>query len=359
MKSIFSKEEVNTGRQIEVDIAKAICIIGMVIVHCFEMYCWEDAVVDTTIQFVFIYILNTIFGASTFMFCMGVGLAYTKKDNPHQTIKRGILIFVLGYLLSLLCGLGYIVLLHNMEYFILTILIPDILQFAGLALILFGLLKKLKLPDWGIGVVAIVMSIIGTILRGIETSNVLSIFFLGMFAGIHDSEFFCAPFPLLNWFIFVIAGYCFAKLLRRSNNRGRLYCYFSVVSAIVVIAYILIMLPTKSGLLGNIFCFNTIATWDALICIAGALSVLGLYHLVSKIISEKVAIILTNVSRNITIIYFIQWVLIVWIRGFLMSKGISQLSDGVLLLGGLILFVISALLAKLIVTVRLRTGNGA
>ena len=34
--TLFDKEKINTGRQIEADFAKAVCLIGMVLVHAFE-----------------------------------------------------------------------------------------------------------------------------------------------------------------------------------------------------------------------------------------------------------------------------------------------------------------------------------
>lgn len=93
---IFDKNEVNTGRQAEFDIAKAVCIIGMVIVHAFEI----TALSQTGLNYAFTVVLNYLFGAGTFMLCMGMGIVYGKSE-PKFLIRRGAVIILIGFLLNL------------------------------------------------------------------------------------------------------------------------------------------------------------------------------------------------------------------------------------------------------------------
>ena len=75
---LFSKEEVNTGRQWSFDFAKVVAIVGMVLVHTF-IYIWDEDGLEQGFQ----YRLNNIYGgvlaAPVFMFAMGVGVAYSRR----------------------------------------------------------------------------------------------------------------------------------------------------------------------------------------------------------------------------------------------------------------------------------------
>lgn len=69
-KKLLSAEDINTGRQTEADLAKFVCLTGMVIVHCFDVFV-DFSEISSTVQYVFLIVLNSLFGAGTFMFCMG------------------------------------------------------------------------------------------------------------------------------------------------------------------------------------------------------------------------------------------------------------------------------------------------
>ncbi|MCQ2545621.1 MAG: heparan-alpha-glucosaminide N-acetyltransferase domain-containing protein, partial [Clostridia bacterium] len=97
---LFGKEEINTSRQFEFDMAKAVCILGMVFVHCFETLSCGDAEGGVT-YYIFVIVLDAIFGAGTFMICMGLGITYSWKDNADKLLRRGAIIFVLGYVLNI------------------------------------------------------------------------------------------------------------------------------------------------------------------------------------------------------------------------------------------------------------------
>lgn len=340
--NLFEKSEINIDRQPEVDLAKFICLFGMVIVHCFEIFV-SYSVVTTSLQYILIYVLDFIFGAPTFMFCMGIGIAYSRRSTPSELMKRGLKIFLLGYLLNVFCSLGYLVLLRDVGSFVVGILGLDIMQFAGLALILFGFLKFLKTPDWGIGIIAAAMSVLGTVIRTVDLGNSLANVFLGLLIGTFDYEWMTGGiFPLVNWFIFVVAGYYFAKLLKRCAKKAKLYGIFSSVAAVVLLVYMLIAIPRRLGMMGSVLRFHHMWIHEALVCIAGAVFALGFYYAITRILPRGARRVVLDVSKNINTVYCLQWVIIAWTAMILFVLEKNQLSDGVLVVLGIVIFLISA-----------------
>lgn len=123
MKTLFGNELCNTGRQIEFDIAKAVCILGMVFVHCFESLI-APATEEGLAYYVMTVVLDALFGAATFMLAMGLGISYSWKNDdsyPLTTIKRGIKIFICGYILGFIRdGLPSWIFYRNMPDFSLV-----------------------------------------------------------------------------------------------------------------------------------------------------------------------------------------------------------------------------------------------
>lgn len=344
---LFAENEVNIGRQIEADMAKFVCLVGVVLVHSLETLPQISAG-STTLRYVFFCVLNYLFGATTFMFCMGLGIAYSRRNTPVQLMKRGIQIFLIGYLLNLIRALCYLVIFQDVERFFSGIWGLDILQFAGLSLLLFGCLKWLKLPDWSIGLFALLMSAASSGVFALDLKNHTLNQFLGLFIGTFDYQLARgAVFPLCNGFLFVAAGYLFGQLLRRCENKWKFYGCFSIPSAAIVAVYMIRAIPHRFGMMGNNFYFHAIRTPEALICIAAALFELGGYYMVSHLLPPSVHTFITRISRNINTIYCLQWVLLFWVAALLIDAGHPGFSDGQLLLLGGGIFILCAAAAEL------------
>ncbi len=361
---IFDKNEVNTGRQAEFDIAKAVCIIGMVIVHAFEI----TAVSQTGLNYAFTVVLNYLFGAGTFMLCMGMGIVYGKSE-PKFLIKRGAGIILIGFLLNLVrSGLPRLVIYftdktaENLTLFKYAVLNIDILPFAGLALILFGIAKILKLSDGVIGASAVLLSASGTFLRGknlgsFEINQLAGLFFGTNFPGRETTT--C--FPLLNWFIFVAAGYLFAKAVKKCRCKGMLYGIVSPIAAAVVTVYMITCIPQRRGMMsGDINLYYHISLPDALIVICAALSVLGLYYALSCIMSKKLIAAAEYLSKAINIIYCVHWVLIIWTwYPLYYSLNIRGFTDLFVFIYAALIMALSLIFASYYLTAKNRRhGNG-
>ena len=180
---IFSKENVNMGRQPEFDYLKTFIIFIMVQEHVHENYS-TDYFTDI------IDFWGFILGADVFMMLMGIGMRYSRNQEPSNYISRGILLLTKGLYVNLLKSA-----LPNLiawwttgkKKFIsraLLFLQTDILIFAGLSFLLFAIMKKMKLSVNLILIIGIIMNIVNFILFNIMKSpnNFLLSQFLGYFS---------------------------------------------------------------------------------------------------------------------------------------------------------------------------------
>lgn len=317
---IFSKDDVNTGRQIEIDIAKALCVIFMIVCHAFEQIPNVEGSAGV-FEFIEMRIFDTFLGATLFMFCMGIGLTYTRNNEPTKIIKRGAVIFLIGAILNFFRDVLFFCIIEiavpgsvPWQLFVAEMLGNDILYFAGLAMMLLGLLKLLKLKWWGILAIAGVLSIAGIFLNGIEIPNVVGNTIVGWFIGTNTSMIegydTTSCFPLLNWFILVAGGYSFGHLYRKVQNKKLFFLTFGTISAILVGIYIAICLPNKYLFFNEDFRLTYhITTIDAVVSMCAAVFVFGIYYALSFVLPKFLLNGATKLSTNINTVYCIQWLI--------------------------------------------------
>ena len=87
--NLFSDEKVNTGRQVELDIAKGLAIIFMIFLHTIMVVSAYNASLSPNYNFAFSNVLGRPFAAIVFMFCMGVGVVYSRHSQWDTMVKRG------------------------------------------------------------------------------------------------------------------------------------------------------------------------------------------------------------------------------------------------------------------------------
>lgn len=351
---LFGKEEVNTGRQFEFDMAKAVCIFGMIVVHCFEELATGTVKQDSTGYYIFVTVLDSIFGAGTFMISMGIGIAYNREMNADTLIRRGARIFLFGYILNFLRGAlpsALVVLAGKWPWLKvwLYLFATDIMPFAGLALLLLGLLKKQKLSDGAIFLTALAMSAVGSFVRFIPIESPVGSELLGILIGTLNAK---TPdgmscFPLLNWFIVVVIGYLYGKALRRCRDRERYYTLSFLLSGLILAVYMAIAIPRRLGMMNeDIAYYYHFSAPNALILFLGAIFASGLYHFIARLLPERVKAVITDMSRNLNRTYCLQWLLIGWMRSFLAFIGSAGLGNGAVAVASLLIYLISTVLAK-------------
>lgn len=352
---LFGTEDVNTGRQFEFDFAKAVCVLGMVFIHCFEALS-AGSVEESAAYYLFVTVLDAVFGAGTFMVCMGMGIAYSWKGEAQKLISRGLSIFLLAYLLNVLRdGIPDLIQIAvgtaGTEELLISLFCLDILQFAGLALMLFGILKKHGASDRALLAVALVMSAAGSFIRFIDLGHFIADDMAGLFFGTFSpvSEDTVATFPLLNWFIVVVAGYLYGMLLRRCTDTERYYRTALPVSAGLLALYLAAAIPNRIGMMcGKLIYYYQMTTPEVLVLLDGAVFATSLYHFISKPMSEGVRNVITQMSANLNTVYLIHWVIIGWLDMLLDITGTDGLGELWVFITGIVIFTVSNLLAMLI-----------
>ncbi|MCL3779238.1 DUF1624 domain-containing protein [Prolixibacteraceae bacterium JC049] len=326
LKRLFNPEKVNTGRQLELDIARALAVVFMVFVHVQMTFSNEElaesffgAVVD---------FMGGIPAAPVFMFLMGVGFLYSSKSAYQLFIKRGILILLLGYCLNLLRDvipelIDFIVsgeeeaLGSAIEGFIDV----DILQFAGVAMIFWGLVKKFRLNNYAIALLGILFPFLNMVLLNIQFENYVWQAITGLFWG--SSKY--SEFPFFTWIAYPILGYLFANLLVRCNDKGKFYRLIistSIPSLIISFWLFGFVLNQPLGMESelNYYHHNGFANIVyGLFCLFW----ISLIFFISNALPQVMVGALKRWSKNVTSIYFIHWVIIGWLSAIFYDSSVG------------------------------------
>ena len=314
MEKLFSDERVNSGRQVELDIAKCLAIFFMIFLHCLMVTSGFNNEISPFLQKIISQLLGGPFAAPVFMFAMGVGIVYSRNQEPLYLIKRGIKLMLLGLVVNvgefLLPNFLAGKLLGKWDIFPtaggLLLFCIDILAFAGMAMILIGVLKKLKLSSKQMVMVAFAMSIIGTLLRfhdfGSDVPNLIAGYFIGSAGGF-------TAFPLFNWFIFPAAGMFFGEWYMRCCDKKKLLRFWPL-GLMISVAYFIISWYIPGGFLSETHHYYFMTPIDAVFCLICNYGVIGMCYCASKVLPDSVTGFLSKTSRNVNAIYVIQWFLI-------------------------------------------------
>lgn len=313
-------------RIIELDALKFLAIIFMITVHIFEFNFNPENYNDIVYNLVFF--LGGPPAAPAFLFCMGVTIAFSRKKEPTDHIKRGFILLMLGYLLNalngwILMGAEYCAGLPavSIEDVIDLVFLVDILHLAGMSFMLIGVLEKIHVPHSVMLVLALIMQAVGYALAGTCTGNPAIDGFLGLFIKMEYPE---SAFPLLNWFIFPVVGILFSDIIRHCTDHRKLYSKILMIFTAIFVIYMVlcIMLGVdvmQFYLLDSYYNQNILKTFFSLSCVMLELSVL--YFLMSWIqgtsFGDRISMIVTKVSYSLTTIYYIQWIIIGNISNFI------------------------------------------
>ena len=310
--NMFSDEKVNTGRQVELDIAKALAIIFMIFLHTCFVVTGFNANLSPNYSFLIMNVLGRPYAAVIFMFCMGVGIVYSRHTQWDTMIKRGVTLLLLGILVNLFEFIipHFVVnaLSINPNPFNiaggLMLFCVDILAFAGLSFILMGILKKFEISNKKLIIIAVSMSIVGTLLKGIDLGNNFVNLFFAYFIGCKGGF---TAFPLFNWFIFPISGYIWGQYFIRAKDKKDFFKFWPIL-LIVSLLYFFVSTKYWGGVFSkNIHFYYFLNTLDAIFCIINAHAVIGLCYWMSKFLPDVIIKVFSILSSNINRIYIAQW----------------------------------------------------
>lgn len=312
---MFTQEKSNLGRQMELDVARGLAVIFMILIHV-QLYFATEDVINSWLGS-FIDYAGTIPAAPMFMFLLGVGVNYTRNEDPKVFFKRGFMLLAGGYILNFLRGfLPYMInyfIYNDISFYygaLVEFLYVDILQFAGLTMLLFGILKYFKANYLTITVCAIVLALANIFLSDIIIDNFWFSFVVGLIWGTNKFTYF----PFLTWIFYPLAGYLFGYLLIRCENKRKFYGVAAAASALIFLGGTFVfnrLIGLPYGLSTDIAYYHHIIT-DNITFTAFVILEIALISFITPYIPKGLSLIISRWSKNVTPIYFIHWVLIGW-----------------------------------------------
>lgn len=329
----FTSENVNTGRQVELDIAKGFAIIFMVFSHVYmDLSDWSNPLLTVLIY----YILGGPFSAPVFMFCMGIGIGYSKKHSPKDLFIRGLRLLSYAVILDFfryVLPASIYQSIHgtvSLKTIFLNFFGIDILQFSGLFFIFFSFLMIFHIPHWGLILIALGTSLLGQFLNGFSFSGTLSNMLASFFW--RSAEY--SYFPLLNWSVFPITGYLFSFYLKRCQNKDALYSAILPITTLLTAVYLIVYcIFWKNG--DQYYGMGPIHAMLALAC---TITVISIFHTTFK----KASLFVRGMcwmSSHVTSLYCVHWVIIMTIYFLFIEFSYSISSYAVIPFGLFILFI--------------------
>lgn len=302
----------NTGRQKELDVARGLAVFFMVLVHVQMLLAMEHVPATRIGQAVDFF--GSIPAAPVFMFLLGIGINYSRKAEPRLLIRRGLGLLAMGYGLNTIRAIfPYLIRLWTTQWegyltlAVQNLIYVDILQFAGLALIMFGLLKMTRHCYGLAALFAIIGPLLNFIVPQMQTSTTVASAITGLLWGSSPTSYF----PFLTWSFYPLTGFLFGARLLHCRDKKRFYTITLPVAVLVAIslAAFAVVRELDIGLsseysyyhhtlLANLFFTAFVVGW------------ISLWYFLTPWIPARISHVLLRWSKNVTAIYFIHWIVI-------------------------------------------------
>lgn len=326
-----------------IDLARGLAVFFMIAVHVLvflgsaEVY---ESAFGQIIDF-----LGSPPAAPVFMTLMGFSLIYSRKKGLKTRLLRGLKIILLGYLLNILRGtipfeIGkYLEVdvvvsppLSELSGYIFTVAV-DILQFAGVALMILAIIQELKINKWIILFMSLIVSLVSPLLWGIATGIPVVDFVLDIFWGDHVVPLFnnLIGFPVFPWLAFPLLGMFLGETIKNSPDQEKSFKTIGIVGVVVLIVGLVLITIDPEYHLNDYYHSRQ----GAMIFMCGfVMAWLYLTKLLTDYIPDNpVFRLLYSWSRGVTSIYFIQWIIIFWSFGILGVQKCSYFAVVVLIIG--------------------------
>lgn len=239
--TIFSKDEVNTGRQGEFDYLKGFFMLFIFLIHAFQATMSpEDAVARG------IYMFATMSGAAIFIFVMGMGTVYSKNAAPSQLGRSGGCMVVyqylnnLAYVAALLLPYPFVrgrlsdAGMQNFRFSAgIFLQYTNIFFITGIIYLVLALLRKLKMRPVGYVILGAAVGIAAPFLYGTPVNVPVLGYVLRLLVGEADFVSF-TPLYFLSYALF---GVAFGKMLRHVADKEAFYRRLAVPSVLIILVW--------------------------------------------------------------------------------------------------------------------------
>jgi hypothetical protein len=354
VESVLNSEKINAGRQFEVDCVKFFAIPFMVCIHFYEQFGAYDFVNDipNTVFRNMIEFVGGPLAAPVFMFCMGIGMIYTKHSSSSDFKRRGVKLLITGYALNffrqtLLQLVGMIMGIETDIDIIGGLLCVDILPFAGMAFLFIGLMKRYKFSIIRMCEMAFLMQAVGIWATKLHMKPGV---FQNLFGLIVPTGKWTS-FPLTLWIVYPAFGMLFGKYLEKCEDKNQMYRKLIILSMVFFAVYTVGLLYIGFDIRENFALYkdsyyhhNIISTLWTLPIIILALSIC--HFLFSKLEQTKFGEFIRYLSENLNTIYIIQWLIIAYSVAISILLGIDKTySPIIIIIGGIIVTFVAVIIS--------------
>jgi uncharacterized membrane protein len=290
------------------DVLKGIAILLMIQVHLVELFASHE-LATSRVGKVFMFLGGPPV-APLFMILFGYFISVTHKST-QQLIVRGVKIFALGMLLNLALNFNliYTVWRGLLQIDILPFVFGvDILQFAGLSLIVIGLLKKVLEQQLTMTVMVIVASVLlGQYLAAYIPENNSLKYVTAFFYGSAQWSYF----PLFPWLAYPLTGMVLYQLQQRYQIDITLITKTNRTLAIGALLFVILTIGYAISIASDLPSYYH----HGILFFLWMIVFLSLYSTCVHAITERIGTTmlftyLTWLGKHVTLIYIIQWIII-------------------------------------------------
>jgi uncharacterized membrane protein len=305
-----------------IDIARGFAIVFMIFVNVLETYATPEVLHSTFGRIIEFF--GSPATAPVFMAAMGVSFYYSRNTDLQSGIHRGIKIILLGYFLNIVRSVIPVIFVKTSvpaQYASLSPAITnlrdgladlDILQFAGLSLIVMAFIRRLKINKYVLLLTAVVIAIVSPELWGLKSGNASVDFFLDYLWGDTPSPEpsigNLVAFPFFPWFTFVLAGMFLGDTLTKSNDPTHILKVSGLIGGAIAVVSLIFMQVNLNYYIND---YAHSRPWNVVFIVGFIMFWFYLCNVFyERIKTSGVVSILIYWSRNVNSIYMIHWILI-------------------------------------------------
>lgn len=343
---VDSPAQMQVSRIRAFDLARGLAVLFMVWVHVLDFYSLESVKQGWFGYFVGLF--GTLPAAPVFMFIMGALIAFSDHGNVSKNLKRAGGLLLMGYALNFFRGslpkwlsleMGWATPEQIGQYTPLAeLLIVDILQFAALAFAVCSLLCAF-MPKPKIWLaLALIVVFISPELWGAYTGIFFVDRVLDLFWG---TKAFGVMFPLFPWLVFPLVGMAFGYWLKHTDDPAVIFkrgLWAGLLVAFLGGAWTLTDFEFHTG------DYYRSGPGFVMFMSGFALVWLWLCRWITERCKDRGLLrLLSFWSRQVTVFYVMQWLVIGWA---LLAIGSETLTITSTLIAMLAVLVVSDLLTR-------------
>jgi len=301
-----------------IDLARGFTVLFIPAIHSVMLY--SDFSVYQSVYGKVLGFIAEWPGAQILMLLMGVSFSLSKTISAKKVAIKALVLLAIGYLMNFLkfilpIQLGIMPHEFLKEYaggklslsdFLLT---GDILQFAALALLLLLIVHQFRYSILISLYLAVLALLASPLLWDLHSSNIFCNYILQLICGQPPHTYF----PLLPWLVYPLTGFAIGIAIKQ--NEINIWKHLFIVGSFVcLLEFILQFTPYHFPKTEFYRTYPDLT----LMHVGFAVLWLSLWHFVTARFSEgKLFAFLQFLSKNITLIYFIQWIVIFWCFSFI------------------------------------------